>query len=66
MTIKLSFEEVYPDFEDAVQFFSSKVLSADCIVTRNKDDFTMAEQGYVFTPEEFLNNFFAEREDNGK
>lgn len=56
--IKQAFDNVYPDFEDAVQYFSAKALETDIIITRNKDDFTMAEDGMVLTPEEFLDSFF--------
>ena len=43
----------WKDFEDSIQHFSAVDAMADCIVTRNKKDFTDA-QIPVFTPAEFL------------
>ena len=33
----------FTDFEDALQHYSAKTISADCIVTRNKKDFGASE-----------------------
>lgn len=41
------------DFEDALQYFAAKQIAADCILTRNKKDFTFSDI-QVWTPEEFL------------
>ena len=39
------------DFEDAPQYFSARQAGADCILTRNKKDFTFSEiQGKHPTP----------------
>lgn len=57
--INKAFSEIYPDFEDAVQYFSAKSLKADVIVTRNKVDFTMADEKELKTPAEFLDDFFS-------
>lgn len=42
------------DFEDAVQYASAKGIGAECIVTRNKRDFSFAGDIAVLTPEEFV------------
>lgn len=60
--IKKAFENVYPDFEDAVQYFSAKSLAADIIITRNKKDFSMASNEELMTPEEFLDYFFSSKD----
>lgn len=41
------------DFEDAVQYYSAKQIAANCIITRNKKDFSFSDIP-VWTPEEFL------------
>ena len=41
------------DFEDAIQFFSTLTIGADCIVTRNAKDYP-ADVLPVMTPETFL------------
>ena len=41
------------DFEDALQYFSARQAGADCILTRNKQDFPFPDI-QVWTPEEFL------------
>lgn len=41
------------DFEDALQYYSAQQAGADCILTRNKKDFTFSKI-QVWTPEEFL------------
>ena len=45
---------VVPDFEDMVQYHSSRLVSADCIVTRNVKDFATATAVKVMTPSQFL------------
>ena len=43
------------DFEDVLQYFSAKQANADCIITRNKKDFTFSDIP-VYTPAEFMEN----------
>ena len=43
----------FDDFEDAMQFHTAMIDSADCIVTRNKADFTTTAIP-VMEPQEFL------------
>lgn len=53
--IKMALDLKYTDFEDAVQYFSAKQANADCIITRNKKDFTFSDIP-VYTPAEFMEN----------
>lgn len=53
--IKMALDLKYTDFEDAVQYFSAKQANADCIITRNKKDFTFSDI-LVYTPAEFMEN----------
>lgn len=46
-----------PDFEDAVQYFSTIHAQADCIVTRNPDDFPRRPEVPIVSPAEFLAEF---------
>lgn len=41
------------DFEDALQYFSAKTIGADCIVTRNKQDFPFSNVE-LMTSNEFV------------
>ena len=41
------------DFEDALQYFAAWLAAADCIITRNKKDFSFSDIP-VLTPDEFL------------
>ena len=41
------------DFEDALQYFAALLAAADCIITRNKKDFSFSDIP-VLTPDEFL------------
>ena len=43
----------WDDFEDSVQFIVGKGISADCIVTRNIQDFALGSIS-VLTPEQFI------------
>ena len=43
----------WKDFEDCLQFLSAKQANADCIITRNPDDFKDADIP-VFTPSQFV------------
>lgn len=45
----------WEDYEDAVQFKSAKKVYADCIVTRNKKDFTRSDIP-VYTVDELLDS----------
>lgn len=47
--------EIVPDFEDMVQYFSARQVSADCIITRNVKDFASVAIP-VLTPSQFLLN----------
>ena len=51
--IDLSLTADFKDFEDAVQYYSAIQVKADCIITRNKDDY-VNDKVPVLTPEEFL------------
>lgn len=42
------------DFEDAVQYFSALRADADCLLTRNPDDFPRRPAIPVLSPREFL------------
>lgn len=53
------FDEEYPDFEDAMQYFSATTDNVDVIVTRNKKHFVMSGANRLMAPEEFLDAFFA-------
>ena len=54
--IDLSLTADFDDFEDAVQYYSAIQAKADCIITRNKDDY-VNDKIPVFTAEEFLSLF---------
>lgn len=51
--IDLSLVSDFKDFEDAVQYYSAITAKADCIITRDKSDYT-DDKVPVLTPEEFL------------
>ena len=42
------------DFEDAVQYFSALQAGAECLISRNPDDFPRKSDCPVLTPAEFL------------
>jgi len=52
-TIHRAIDADIPDFEDAVQFFSAIHAQADCIITRNVQDFP-GETIPAMSPDEFL------------
>lgn len=54
--IDLSLASDFKDFEDAVQYYSAVQVKADCLITRNKDDY-VDDRIPVLTPEEFLAAF---------
>ena len=54
LTIKQSINSKFDDFEDAMQYYSATRENADCIITRNKKDFTES-QIPVYEPDEFIN-----------
>ncbi len=51
--IDLSLTADFKDFEDAVKYYSAIHVKADCIITRNKDDYVNGKIP-VLTAEEFL------------
>ena len=51
--VRLSLDSNFTDFEDALQHFSAQTVDADCIVTRNKKDFSSSEIP-VYDLDEFL------------
>lgn len=55
--VKDSLTRKWPDFEDCIQFESSKTEKVDVIVTRNKKDFFDSSIN-VCTPTEFLDDYF--------
>jgi len=44
----------FKDFEDAVQYFSAVQAGAECLISRNPDDFSRAGEFPVLSPAEFL------------
>ena len=56
-TIKSSIESNFSDFEDAMQYFSALRENVDCIITRNKKDFSEAKIP-VYEPQEFIDSLF--------
>lgn len=52
-TIKKAINSGWNDFEDSVQFYVAKDLNVNCIVTRNKKDFSNSNIK-IFTPSEFI------------
>ena len=52
-TTKRALDTEWKDYEDSVQYLSALTYHADCIVTRNKKDFSQADIP-VFTPTELL------------
>lgn len=51
--IDLALASDFMDFEDAVQYYTALEQKSDCLITRNKKDFSNA-QIPVFTPEEYI------------
>jgi len=51
--IDLSLTADFKDFEDAVQYYSAIHAKADCVITRNKSDYS-DKKIPALTPEEFL------------
>ncbi|MBN1986401.1 MAG: PIN domain-containing protein [Prolixibacteraceae bacterium] len=47
----------FPDFEDALQYFSAVESKCNVLITRNGKDFKLS-QIPVLTPEEFLKSYF--------
>jgi len=52
-TVIESLASDFKDFEDAMQYYSAVDSDADCIITRNKEDFSAANIS-VYEPKEFL------------
>lgn len=59
--IVLCLQRGMKDFEDDVQWQSSKRVDADLIITRNPKDFKDFECQFI-SPEEFLDDYFAGKE----
>ena len=53
-TLAKAIESEFKDFEDAVQYYSAVLAGADCLLSRNPDDFPEATECPVLTPAEFL------------
>ncbi|MEW6439758.1 MAG: PIN domain-containing protein [bacterium] len=51
--IDLSLASDFKDFEDAVQYYSAVNAKADCLITRDKNDYVI-DAIPIMTPEEFL------------
>ena len=51
--VRKALDSSFTDFEDAMQHFSAMTVEADCIVTRNKKDFSASEIP-VYGLDEFL------------
>ena len=58
--IDLSLASDFKDIEDAIQYYSAIHVKADCIITRDKSDYT-GEEIPVLTPDEFLAMEFGEK-----
>jgi predicted nucleic acid-binding protein len=54
LIINQAIDSDLPDFEDAVQYFSAVHAGADCILSRNPDDFPRRPAVPVLSPTEFL------------
>ncbi|MBP5467632.1 MAG: PIN domain-containing protein [Candidatus Riflebacteria bacterium] len=52
--IRLALNLGWKDFEDAVQYSSAKSVEADCIITRNPNDY-IDSQITVYNPDQALN-----------
>lgn len=55
--IEKALSEERRDFEDAVQFFSSRTIDADIILTRDRKGFNDFEIPHL-SPADFLDNYF--------
>ena len=51
--VRQALDSGFTDFEDALQHFSAKTVDAECIVTRNKKDFSTSEIP-VYELDEFM------------
>lgn len=52
--LNLAIDSKFKDFEDAVQHFSAVHAGAECLISRNPDDFPRTSDCPVLTPAEFL------------
>ena len=59
--VKSALVSGFTDFEDALQYCSAQTVDADCIVTRNKKDFSASEIP-VYELDEFLDMMEQESE----
>ncbi len=57
--IDLSLASDFKDFEDAVQYYAAVQAKAECIITRDKNDYNKGRLP-VLTAEEFLTLLFPE------
>jgi hypothetical protein len=60
--LNLAIDSKFKDFEDAVQHFSAVQAGAECMVSRNPDDFPRESVCPVLTPAEFLAAYSFESE----
>ena len=51
--VRQALDSGFTDFEDALQHYSAKTVNADCIVTRNKKDFSSSDIP-VYELDEFI------------
>lgn len=58
--IDLSLTSDFKDIEDAIQYYSAIHVKADCIITRNKQDYS-EDKIPILTPDEFLAIEFTEK-----
>ena len=54
--IDLSLTSDFSDFEDAIQYYSAIQAKADCVITRDKNDY-INDKIPALTPEEFISMF---------
>ncbi len=54
--IDLSLTSDFSDFEDAIQYYSAIQAKADCVITRDKNDY-ISDKIPALTPEEFISMF---------
>lgn len=48
----------WKDYEDCVQYLSALSENSDVLITRNSDDFKSANRLRIYTPTDFLNEFY--------
>lgn len=55
--LNLAIDSDFKDFEDAVQYYSAVQANADCMVSRNPNDFPRGADCPILTPSEFLTTY---------